>query len=608
MLFGVAWRSAAGRKLVVRLVAFTATAVAAIVGGFLYFTPVKAGELVRQYGYFGIAGTLIWFLVLVRRDLPAARSWVRVMTVSEFKHLCWMVGGLSVLAWVAFPLSYKVMFDELVLQATSWNLHRMREVGTIVRGYDVEGVFLPLFVYVDKRPYFFAFLVSLVHDVLGFRESNGFLFNAVLFPMVLVLFYAIVRRLAPARVALAGLACFGATPLLAQNANGSGMDLLNLGMILLTILLAARYLQRPDDHRLSVLLIACVLLAQTRYESLLFVVTTGLVVIEGWRRAGRVLLPVTAILTPLLLIPSGLHNSYLSGTPALWELKENMDSRFNFVHVMTNLQHAWSYFFNLGFGSLGSIWLSLCGLPALLVGLFLAGKHWRSWRYTDSTIVSVMLAGIAILANLGLLMAYFWGQLDDPIVSRLIMPFTVLMGVAIVVALRTIESRGWPLARWVLGGALLYHLSWGLPAANHHRRINQLANEMEWEVRAISRMSPRSRLILTDKSSLNWMIRGIPSIILENADSRAEQIQFHLDHGTFEEVLVTQRIRPISIDGGFEVDPRDRISARFVLEPVIERMHGARLVRISRVVEIKAEPEQDQSMGTSSEDGTDSSV
>ena len=197
---------------------------------------------------------------------------------------------------------------------------------------------------------------------------------------------------------------------------------------------------------------------------------------------------------------------------------------------------------------------------------------------------------IAVLANLALLMAYFWGQLDDPVVSRLIMPFTILLGVAVIVVLAKIEQRGPRLAPWVMGGALVCYFGWGLPAARHHRDINQLATELAWEQSVVARMEPRSRLMLTDKISLGWLMKGSPALILKEAGNRADQIQFHLQHGTFDEVLVTQRIRPISSDGGFEVDPRDRISERYVLEPVHESMQGARLVRISRVVEIKPAP------------------
>jgi len=598
------WVGAAVKAQLRPLIAFGLCAVGAVFFGFLFFSPAAAGEWVRQYGYFGIMATLGWFLILLIRQFPAVQGWWRTREKSELRWLLLLVGGLSVVAWMTVPVGYKVLYDELVLQATSWNLHRLREVGTMVRGYEVDGIFLPLFVYLDKRPYFYALLVSLVHDLFGFQENNAFYFNAVLLPVVFILFYAIVRRLAKAPIALAGLACFGANPLLGQNANGAGMDLLNLAMLLLMLLLAARYLEKPDGGRLAVLLLSCVLLAQTRYESLLFVVTTGLVVLEGWRRAGRIILPVTAILTPLLLVPSALHYSYLSGTPALWELKENMDSRFLLEHVWPNLGHAMAYFFNFKTTTLGSWWLSLWGLPALAWLGWRALRGWRKLPQMEGTVAAVALSSIAIGANLALLMAYFWGQLDDPIVSRLIMPFSVLMGVGIVLGLRQAESRLPKLAGWVTAGALISYLGWAPPASAHHNKINQLATELEREQTAVSRMGPASRLILTDKTTLGWLMKGVPALAISDAGIRAEQIQFHLDHGTFDEVLVTQRLRPNGPEGGFQVDPRDVISDRFILEPIWERMQGARLVRISKVVSIEPapEPESEEERALSGED------
>lgn len=574
-----------------RIGAFVLSAGVALVLGFFWFSPEQAGALVRQYGYYAIAATSLWFALLLMQEWPDVRTtWIQ-MPRGELRRLLLLVAGLSVVAWGVFPLGYKVLFDELVLQATSWNLHRLREVGTMVRGYEVEGVFLPLVTYLDKRPYFFALLVSWVHDVTGFRETNAFLFNAVLFPVVLGLFYFLARRVATDRAAWAGLACFGASPLLAQNANGAGIDLLNLAMILLAMLLAARFLAQPDKRRLSVLLLTCVLLAQTRYESLLFVITTALIVLEGWRRAGRIILPVTAIVTPLLLIPSGLHNSYLSGTPVLWELEENMDSRFAIMHLGSNLRHAFDYFLYFGRGVLSAWWLAVCGFVALGWLAVRAVRYRRMWAQLDPTICAVGVFGLAIGANVLLLLAYFWGQLDDPVVSRLILPFTVLLAFSVVLALRAADRFQPKLKTWVAAGACIAYLGWGLPAAAHHREINQMATELAWEQRQIARMDPMPRLILTDKTTLGWLMKRQPALNLTDAGGRAEAIQFHLDHGTFKEVLVTQRYRAVDPEGTiFEVDPRDEIPARFVLEPVLERMIGARIMRISRVLKINPEP------------------
>jgi hypothetical protein len=581
----------------VRIGLFSICGILSIYFGFLFFKPDVAGEFVRKFGYFGIVFTLGWFVILGLGSFRDIRLWVGSLSKRELRWIISLITALSLISLMSVPFGYKVLYDELVLQATSWNLHRLREVGTMVRAYEVEGVFSPLAVYLDKRPYFYALLVSLMHDLFGFSENNAFILNACLYPLVLVLFYAIARRLASARVALAGLACFGANPLLMQNANGGGMDLLNLLMLLLMFLLAARYLQQPNGQRLSLVLLACVLLAQTRYESLLFVLTTGLVVLEGWRREGGIILTPTAIFTPLLLIPSALHNSYLSGTPALWELKDDMDSRFGMQYVLGNLEHAGIYFSNYGPSMLGSWWLSLCGFLALGWLIITKTRNWRKLPNLDPTLTAIGLSCLAIGANLILLMSYFWGQLDDPIVTRLILPFTAIMALAAVVVLRGFEQRFPALVDWVTAGALVVFLGWAPPASTYHGKINQLAAELVREQRIVSRMAPISRLILTEKTTLGWLVKGIPALTLKEAGNRSEQIQYHLDHGTFKEVLVTQRLRPTSTDGGFQVDPRDEMPDRFLLEPVWERMQGGRLVRISRVVEIQPESVLESEVG-----------
>jgi hypothetical protein len=66
----------------------------------------------------------------------------------------------------------------------------------------------------------------------------------------------------------------------------------------------------------------------------------------------------------------------------------------------------------------------------------------------------------------------------------------------------------------------------------------------------------------------------------------SDRVKFHLDQGTFQEVLVTQLLRPTGAEGHFVVEPKDLLPDDYVLEPVVERHIGARIARISRVVAI----------------------
>jgi hypothetical protein len=84
------------------------------------------------------------------------------------------------------------------------------------------------------------------------------------------------------------------------------------------------------------------------------------------------------------------------------------------------------------------------------------------------------------------------------------------------------------------------------------------------------------------------MLRHLPAVAIENARKRGDRILYHLEQGTFQEVLVFQRFRPTSADGEFGLDPEDILPEGFKLERVTERRFGASLHRISRLITIDA--------------------
>ena len=576
----------------IRLALFGAAGLIAFAHGFLVHPAAEAGRLLQRYGYLAMLGTFLWWLYAMCR-LAGLTDMGRVVAgwrgwLDAHRAAIGSIAGLTLVACLAVPYSYKVLFDELVLQSTAWNLHFFREFGTMLRGYEVEGVFRSLFVYVDKRPLFYPFVVSIVHDLTGFRLTNAFVVNSVLLPTCLFLLYGVLRQLAGAWPALAGLVCFGASSLLAQAANGSGMEMLNLAMMLLTLRLAVHYLAGPEEGRLSALVLSCVLLAQTRYESALYVAPVALVILEGWRRAGRMILPPAALAAPLLLIPCALHNTYLSGTPMLWELHENTTSRFSADYLWPNLVAATRYFFDFSRQLLSSWWLSLAGFPSLVMVAVALWRRRREWRATAPVgVVGVLFAGAAI-GNLALLLFYYWGQLNDHIVSRLVMPFNVVLALAIAWSVDRLPADWRPvMGRWLVVGALVSYLGFGMPTLAYHRTLNQQAWEIAWKEQWVESLPPATRLIITNKSALGWLIKKTSSIDIARARHFADRVKFHMEAGTFQEVLVGQYYRPIGPEGGFILDPQDALPPAYVLDPLMERQVGGKLLRISRVTEIR---------------------
>ncbi len=601
-----------------RLVLFGLVAVAAFALGFLAFGVQRSRILVRQFGYYTIAGTFAWAVYALIRVGPAMGGVVRRISRRDWLQAAAVVGACTVIVLLTTPINYKILYDEMVLQATASDMHIYREVSTVVRAYLVDGVFAPFDSYLDKRPFFYPFLVSLVHDVTGYREGNAFAVNVVLLPLILLQVYLFSRRLGGHVGALAAVLALGTLSTLAQSSTSAGMETLNLAMIILTMHMAVLYLDAPDEPRLAALILAAVLLAQTRYESSLFVLPVAIVVLQGWRRVGRIIMPVAAILAPALLIPYAVHNTYLSGTPSLWELRENESTRFSTEHLLPNLQHAFGYLFDTGRGLTNSLWLSSAGLAAMGYGAVVLWRRRKSvadhfrirpgaaqidgagpvWSRVNPVFVLVAFS-IAVLGNLAVLMFYYWGQLDDPTVSRLALPASLVLALAIGFAVdrlhvpasaaASVPARSWR-ARvgWIAaGGATLAYLWSGIVANEQHSRRNTLAQELAWECRFVEARPPGERLVITNKSSLPWMLHRISAVGLDAARRRVDALRYQLGHDNFCELLVTQEYRPTSAVGEFQLDPVDRLPDWFVLEPIAEKRFGAHLDRISRLVEIK---------------------
>ena len=566
-----------------RLLLLALTGLAAMQLGFLTFSPHQGSLILRYAGYPILALTFaVWLGAFwsLRPSAAEARNW----TGREGRAvLAWAV-GFTLLAAVTSSYLYKVLYDEVVIQSTATNLQWHREVGAIGRGYIYDGALQILQPYLDKRPYFFPFLVSLLHDLTGWREANAFALNTALLPVVLILTYAGGRMLAGHRAGLVSLVSLGAFSLLLINATGAGLEMLNLALVLGLVVSGAAYLKNPDARRLDLLVLTSVLLANTRYESSIYVGSAALLVLLGWARAGRPIVSWGAIAGPVLLIPYALHNRYLSATPALWELREGIQHRFSLDYLAANLDFAWTFFFNLGPNIANSVWLTVAGLAALL-GLAFTGLRRRlRWGDLSPATQACLAVAAGVAGNLVLLLAYFWGDLSDPIVSRLSLPLHALVALMIGGTVGLLERyRPWRLAGPAIVAALVCYGVWGARVTQSLLDINLIESAQRWELFVVNQLPPAERLVLTDKSPLFWFAQGMGSSSCARASQNAAGLAYHWRIGSFQEIIVTQHFVPLGADGGWMLGPDSRLPAGVSLEPLAEHRFGAKLQRVSRV-------------------------
>lgn len=553
-------------------------------------TPQQAITFVSRVGYWIVLGAFLCF---------AAAAWkVARRGLADWKPSRADAGALALvlgcsLLWSAHEKhGFKILADEVLLLGTSMGIHYDREIGYPARASDATGPLLLSLKVVDKRPFFFPFVVALVHDLTGYRPTNPFWVNTVLATVFLGLVYGLGWQLARSRWAGALLVLlFAGLPLAAQQSAGGGFELLNLVMILVVLLAARRYAREPEGDSLELLCLAAVLLALTRYESVIFILPVAALVLWGWWRAGRVILTWPVLLAPLFLLPYVLQNRVFAANPATWELGSKGASEVFALHyVPDNLGHALAFFFDRTGYQANSIYFAALGLLALPFLLLLTIRTLRTSR-DDATNPADVGSAFVVLGLFGvgaLLMTYFWGQFDHPVIRRLSLPVHLLFGIAIVtVGARLLRSaRGWQWATAGAVGALIFQ-SLPMMAQRAYEWDYTPGIEMAWREEFLKKFPARDYLFI-DQDSTFWITQRMPATPIKQATERKEGLAYHLRNHSFSAIYVFQRFKVDPETGMLTLDPADDIGPDFELEPVVEkRIATLHLARISRVTAIR---------------------
>lgn len=563
------------------------TALLAAALAFVAIPDSLAITLVSTVGFwFVLVAFVLWIHSLWQTFGPEIRVW-------QWRTTDWVsvaivgVGGLILLSHEDF--GFKIVMDEIMLLGTSMSMHLDKSVLTPIRGNDIQGAFVILDGIVDKRPLFFPFLVSLLHDVFGYRPANAFVLNGGLTFVFLGLVQVAGRKLAGRLGGWLGVALFTGLPLLAHNATGGGFELLNLTMILATLLLGARWVEKRDGPALTAFCYSALLLAQVRYESVIFLIPVVLLVFFGWYREQRPVLSWPVLVAPLLMIHYPLHHRIFDLRPTAWEMfsKPGYSEPFSLAYIPDNLAHALTFFFGKAADQPNSIVLSALGVIAVPFFGLLALKRLRTLATEPAVSVAVMAFGLGLALQFLLLMAYFWGKFDDAVIRRLSLPTHLALVIAVMAILPQFSRP--VVIRTLLGVAVLGLLARSIPSMAAHAYSQEYlpGRETAWR-RAFIAAQPRPDYLMIDNDSPLWLTHRVTSTPTVVAVKRREDIAFHMRNRTFSAVYVFQRLTVNPENNEQTLREGDDLGPDFVLETVQEeRMHILTVSRISRVTEIR---------------------
>lgn len=537
-----------------------------------------------------IALHLVFFLSAVDL-LWRARDELRKRLVEKRRFVAW--SALVVLAAALFSCTrentnYKVTADEYVLSLEAMSLHFEGTSTVPLRLHVLGGMPRYLGGTINKRPPAFATLLSLIHDVTGYRSANVFYLNKVLVVGFFGLLFGYVCRLfggAAAGFACALWACF---PLFHQNASGGGFEVLNLVYLLLFLLAATEYLQRPSLSSQRVYLLTVLLLANTRYESSLFVLAAGGVILFQWIRDRKIFTDVSLFLAPLVMSTFLLRiRVFEHDQQGNWQVAKGQ-APFSLDYVFDNIGHATNYFLAFSRSSTTSEYLWITGFIGgvfLLYGcakdIFL--KQRREFQ------LPIFAVALVILANFVLLMFYHWGQLSSPEVSRLGLPLALLATLgSVFLFFRVFTAPAVRTAAWMT--LVVFAVGVALPrgalAASSHSNFH--VRRADWLLGEIQRLPPDGYVVASIDTGRLFLER-IPGLPIGLLNERVEEAAYHLRLSSYK-LLVAQRYMIDAKTGAAKVVDDDWLHPAFRVEPIAENsFRPFVVVRFGRIVAVDPE-------------------
>jgi len=509
----------------------------AIFFGFFAFDYPGAVFALRHFSIFllasGVLLFLYWGTILLARHsaqiLPAFRN--RVFAIAF---------PLVALGFIVNqPLGYKVVMDEIVLAGTARQIFEEAEpfapTGAVFENNQVKVVKSTL----DKRGLLFPFLVATTHHATGYRVANAFYLNVAFTLLILAIFWSVGFARAGPVGGLLGLLLPATLPLLAMTGTSGGFETLNLLFLLFFYLGVMAAFHDRDSTSLSFLCATTLLLAQLRYESVLFAGVTALVILIVWWLKRRVILPLTLVLLPVLFLNIPWQNEIFKVEPESYQLhsKPGKEAVFSWENIPENLGHALNFFLSTDPNVPNSLPLFLLGLPCVFISFLILRKKLAERRISSMEVASLVLL-LSLSGHFLTMMLYFWGQYDDPVIFRLSLPTWLLFWIAVILVGARWLSKRKRLRLVVLGSLAIFWVTITLPQlAKHRYSITRFAPQVFEQARQWAGENRDKRILFISDHAILWIIEGFPAVDPSTVADWDKLLKDYREDGVYDEIL-----------------------------------------------------------------------
>jgi hypothetical protein len=187
-----------------------------------------------------------------------------------------------------------------------------------------------------------------------------------------------------------------------------------------------------------------------------------------------------------------------------------------------------------------------------------------------------------------LMLFYFWGRFDDPVIRRLSLPLNLWLALAVITAAAELLPRVTWKWRALMVATGLGFAAYSLPSMSRHDYSMDyyVGREMAWRREFIA-AHPEKDYLFIDNNAIIWITHLVSGTPMRQALDHKDKIIFNFQNRTFTAFYAFQRYNIDPSTGRQVVQAEDDLGPDYQLETYWERRFTPMTVsRISRVVAI----------------------
>ncbi len=419
------------------------------------------------------------------------------------------------LIWIltAHPFQLKILLDEYIVYAQSQSLHEQGTAAVHEFGSTLGPDLVRMEPRLDKRPVTFPLVVSILHRIWGETLINVWIASSLFLLLLVASLQTIARKLDP-QLPTTGILTLilVSIPLISSTATSGGLDLPNVSLLAATIALALIHRDEKSIKSGLGLVFTAILLANTRYESLLFLPPAA--IFAWWLIRGQKYAPATLLVAFIGMVPvAGLVFLQLT-TTQMQQFADNETQIFSFAFFPNNAASLFEFLAIPDRANPANPFLCWLTLPVAGLG-FLGLRRAQSisphQKVLIAAILLITLRTLAVLCfNYGDALLHSQHRLFLPEYLALILVFLFLWSQL------TRFKPGRVIARIISVVLLLSIIGWSVPVSTHaiYETKNYFGREIEWARNQIlPNHDPAFERVFSHRPVV-WIAHGVPAVTI----------------------------------------------------------------------------------------------